>query len=84
MRDGGRRVFEEKLGFEEEERESFGLVEGRRQRVGSAQGRISNKKKVPEGFSQYYKFILGSTPGVNSWLEKFKKNYEKILKKFKT
>ena len=40
--------FGEKFGFEEEERESFGLVEGRRWRVGSAQGRFSNKKKRPK------------------------------------
>ena len=59
----GEEFFEKKLGFEEEERESFGLVEGRRRRVGSAQERIFNKKKVPEGFSQYYKFTLGSTGG---------------------
>ena len=74
--------FWEKLGFEEEERESFGLVEGRRRRVGSAQGRVSNKKKASEKFSQYYKFTLGSTLGVDSWHREIQKDYEIILKKF--
>ena len=75
---------ERKLRFQEEERETFGLVEGRRRRVGSAQGEISNKKRAPEGFSHYYKFTLGSTLGVDSWYRKIQTNDGIILKKFET
>ena len=64
--------------------ETFGLVEGRRQRVGSAQGEIFNKKRAPEGFSHYYKFTLGSTLGVDSWHREIQKNDEIILKKLET
>ena len=83
MRDGGRGVFGEELGFEEEERESFGLVEGRRRRVGSAQGRFSNKRKCPKDLVKNYKFTLGSILGVDSWHREIQKNNETILKKFK-
>ena len=82
MRDGGRRVFGEELGFEEEERESFGLVEGRRRRFGSAQGRFSNKRKRPTDLVKKYKFTLGSTLGVNHGTEKFRKMMKIISKKF--
>ena len=37
VRDGGGRVFGEELGFEEEDRGSFGLMEGRRWKNGSTQ-----------------------------------------------
>ena len=78
------RNFEKNLGFEEEERETFGSKEGRRWRVGSAQGEISNKKGAPEGFSHYYKFTLGSTLGVDSWHREIQKNDKIISKKFET
>ena len=42
--------FEENLGFEEEERETFGSVEERRWRVGSAQGEFSTKRERPKDF----------------------------------
>ena len=83
MRDGGRRVFGKEPGFEEEEWESFGLVEGGRRRVGSAQGRFSNKRKHLNDLIKNYKFTLGSTLGVDSWHREIQKNGEIILKKFK-
>ena len=63
--------------------ETFGLVEGRRWRVGSAQREISNKKRAPKGFTQYYKFTLWSTLEVDSWHREIQKNNNTVSKKFK-
>ena len=44
------RNFEENLWFEEKERETFDSAEGRRWRVGLAQGEFSTKREHPKGF----------------------------------
>ena len=74
----------EGLGFGEKEKGTYGLEGGRRWWNGSAQRMGFQQKEGARGIlAKNFKYVLGSTLGVDSWHRKIQKNDEIILKKFK-
>ena len=70
MRDGGRMILRENLDLRKKRGRLLVWWKEEGGELGRLKERFSTKKRVPEGFSHYYKFILGSTLGVDSWHRK--------------
>ena len=80
----GEESWEKDLGLEKKRRGPMAWRKEKDGRMGRLKDGFSTKRKSPWDLAKNYKFALGSTLGVDSWLTEIQKNDEIIFKKFKT